>query len=100
LALSASGLIAGKNPVKIRPFLLRAAVITSIGPDRPGGCGPARMLYPDGVRHPLAKFAHVINVYLNFAFAVTSQAAEEIARTSARLEPGRSDHQHRVHRGH
>jgi len=38
------------------------------------------MLDPDGVRHPLAKFAHVINVYLNSAFAVTSQAAEEMAK--------------------
>jgi NAD(P)-dependent dehydrogenase (short-subunit alcohol dehydrogenase family) len=28
---------------------LRAAVITHIGPDRPGGRGPARMLDPDGV---------------------------------------------------
>ena len=36
----------------------------------------ARMLDPDGVRHPLAKFAHVINVYLDSTFAVTSQAAE------------------------
>jgi hypothetical protein len=36
---------------------LRAAVITHIGPDWPGGRGPARMLGPDGVRHPLAKFA-------------------------------------------
>jgi short-subunit dehydrogenase len=38
------------------------------------------MLDPDGVRHPLVKFAHVINVYLNSAFAVTSQAAEEMAK--------------------
>ena len=59
---------------------LRAAVITHIGPDWPGGRGPARMLDPDGVRHPLAKFAHVINVYLNSAFAVNSQAAEEMAK--------------------
>lgn len=59
---------------------LRAAVITHIGPDWPGGRGPVRMLDPDGVRHPLAKFAHVINVYLNSAFAVTSQAAEEMAK--------------------
>ena len=59
---------------------LRADVITHIGPDWPGGRGPARMLDPDEVRHPLAKFAHVINVYLNSAFAVTSQAAEEMAK--------------------
>src|SRR5215207_8605012 len=59
---------------------LRAAVITHIGPEWPGGRGPARMLDPDGVRHPLAKFAQVINVYLNSAFAVTSQAAEEMAK--------------------
>jgi NAD(P)-dependent dehydrogenase (short-subunit alcohol dehydrogenase family) len=58
---------------------LRAAVITHIGPDWPGGRGPARMLDPDGVRH-MPKFAHVINVYLNSAFAVTSQAAEEMAK--------------------
>jgi NAD(P)-dependent dehydrogenase (short-subunit alcohol dehydrogenase family) len=38
------------------------------------------MLDPDGVRHPLAKFTHVINVYLNSAFAVTSQAAQEMAK--------------------
>jgi NAD(P)-dependent dehydrogenase (short-subunit alcohol dehydrogenase family) len=38
------------------------------------------MLDDDGVRHPLAKFAHVINVYLNSAFAVISQAAEEMAK--------------------
>ena len=38
------------------------------------------MLDSDGVRHPLAKSAHVINVYLNSAFAVTSQAAEEMAK--------------------
>jgi NAD(P)-dependent dehydrogenase (short-subunit alcohol dehydrogenase family) len=59
---------------------LRAAVITHIGPDWPGGRGPARMLDREGVRHPLAKVAPVINVYLNSAFAVTSQAAEEMAK--------------------
>ena len=56
-------------------------MIIHIGPDWPGGRGPARMLNPDGVRHPLAKFAHVINVYLNSAFVVTSQAAEEMAKS-------------------
>jgi NAD(P)-dependent dehydrogenase (short-subunit alcohol dehydrogenase family) len=59
---------------------LRAAVITHIGPHAPGEPGPARMLDSDGNRHTLAKFLHVINVYLNSAFAVTSQAAEEMAR--------------------
>ena len=70
------------NAVKAAASLgpLRAAVITHIGPDWPGGRGPARMLDSDRVRHPLAKFAHVINVYLNSAFAVTSQAAEEMAK--------------------
>ena len=38
------------------------------------------MLDPNGVRHPLAKFAHVINVFLDSAFAVTSQAAEEMTK--------------------
>lgn len=38
------------------------------------------MLDPDGIRHPLARFAHVIKVHLNSAFAVTSQAAEEMAK--------------------
>jgi NAD(P)-dependent dehydrogenase (short-subunit alcohol dehydrogenase family) len=55
---------------------LRAAVTTHIGPDWPGGRGPARMLDPDGVRHPLAKFTHLINVYLNSAFAVTQVIAK------------------------
>ena len=55
-------------------------MITHIGPDWPGGGGPARMLDPDGVRHPVAKFAPVINVYLNSAFAVTSRAAEAMAK--------------------
>ncbi|MGH9230026.1 MAG: SDR family NAD(P)-dependent oxidoreductase [Acidimicrobiales bacterium] len=59
---------------------LRAAVTTHIGPDWPGGRGPARMLDPDGVRHPLAKFTHLIDVSLNSAFAVTSQAAQEMAK--------------------
>jgi NAD(P)-dependent dehydrogenase (short-subunit alcohol dehydrogenase family) len=70
------------NAVKAAAGLgpLRAAVITHIGADWPGGRGPARMLDDDGVRHPLGKFAHVINVYLNSAFAVTSQAAEEMAK--------------------
>ena len=59
---------------------LRAAVITHFGRPGQAGAGPARMLDSDGVRHPLAKFADVINVYLNSGFAVTSQAAEETAR--------------------
>jgi NAD(P)-dependent dehydrogenase (short-subunit alcohol dehydrogenase family) len=59
---------------------LRAAVITHFGRPGQAGAGPARMLDSDGVRHPLAKFADVINVYLNSGFAVTSQAAEETAK--------------------
>ena len=38
------------------------------------------MLGPDGVRYPLAKFEHAINVYLNSSFAVTSQATKEMAK--------------------
>jgi NAD(P)-dependent dehydrogenase (short-subunit alcohol dehydrogenase family) len=55
----------------------RAAARRRDHPHRPG---LARMLDPGGVRHPLAKFAHVINVYLNSASAVTSQGAEEMAK--------------------
>jgi NAD(P)-dependent dehydrogenase (short-subunit alcohol dehydrogenase family) len=62
---------------------LRAAVITHIGPDWPGGRGPARVPDPDGVRHPLAKFAHVINVYLNSAFAVQAGPLKRWRRTSS-----------------
>jgi NAD(P)-dependent dehydrogenase (short-subunit alcohol dehydrogenase family) len=59
---------------------LRAAVITHRGPPFPGSRGPSRVLDRDGARLPLANFAHNINVFLNSAFAVTSQAAEAMAK--------------------
>ena len=34
----------------------------------------------EGQRLPLSQFAHTVNVYLNSAFAVTSQAAEAMAK--------------------
>jgi NAD(P)-dependent dehydrogenase (short-subunit alcohol dehydrogenase family) len=59
---------------------LRAAVITHRGPPFPGSRGPSRVLDREGNRLPLANFAHNINVFLNSAFAVTSQAAEQMAK--------------------
>jgi NAD(P)-dependent dehydrogenase (short-subunit alcohol dehydrogenase family) len=59
---------------------LRACVITHRGPPFPGSRGPGRILDRDGKRLPLANFAHNINVFLNSAFAVTSQAAEAMAK--------------------
>jgi len=59
---------------------LRAAVITHRGPPFPGSRGPSRILDREGKRLPLANFAHNINVFLNSAYAVTSQAAEAMAR--------------------
>jgi hypothetical protein len=51
---------------------LRAAVITHIGPDWPGGRGPRPDAGPRRGSTPPGEVAHVINVYLNSAFAVTS----------------------------
>ena len=59
---------------------LRAAVITHRGPPFPGSRGAARVLDREGKRLSLANFAHNINVFLNSPFAVTSQAAEAMAR--------------------
>jgi NAD(P)-dependent dehydrogenase (short-subunit alcohol dehydrogenase family) len=59
---------------------LRAAVITHRGPPFPGSRGPSRVLDRDGNRLSLANFSHNINVFLNSAFAVTSQAAEAMAK--------------------
>ena len=57
---------------------LRAAVIVHGGPPAPGRGG--RVIDRDGQRMPLAFFAHKVNVYLTSAFAVTSQAAEAMAK--------------------
>ena len=59
---------------------LRAAVVVHGGPPAPGSTGPQRTVNREGQRLPLAQFAHTVNVYLNSAFAVTSQAAEAMAR--------------------
>jgi NAD(P)-dependent dehydrogenase (short-subunit alcohol dehydrogenase family) len=59
---------------------LRAAVVVHGGPPPPGSKGPARTVNRDGERIPLASFAHTVNIYLVSAFAVTSQAAEAMAK--------------------
>jgi len=66
---------------------LRAAVVVHGGPRAPGSTGPARVVNRQGIRLPLAQFAHTVNVYLNSAFAVTSIAAEAMAKN----EPQASD---------
>jgi len=59
---------------------LRAAVVVHGGPPAPGSTGPARTVNREGQRLPLANFIHTVNVYLVSAFAVTSQAAEAMAK--------------------
>jgi len=59
---------------------LRAAVVVHGGPPAPGSTGAARVVNREGQRIPLAHFAHTVNVYLVSAFAVTSQAAEAMAK--------------------
>jgi NAD(P)-dependent dehydrogenase (short-subunit alcohol dehydrogenase family) len=58
---------------------LRAAVVVHGGPPAPGSKGPARTVNREGKRLALSNFVHTVNVYLNSAFAVTSQAAEAMA---------------------
>ncbi len=58
---------------------LRAAVVVHGGPPAPGSTGPSRTVNREGKRLPLSQFMHTVNVYLNSAFAVTSQAAEAMA---------------------
>jgi len=57
---------------------LRAAVIVHGGPPTPGGA--QRVVNKEGQRMPLAAFAHNIHVFLTSAFAVTSCAAEAMAK--------------------
>jgi NAD(P)-dependent dehydrogenase (short-subunit alcohol dehydrogenase family) len=57
---------------------LRATVIVHGGPPAPGLGG--RVVNRDGQRLPLAYFTQKLNVYLTSAFAVTSQAAEAMAK--------------------
>ncbi|MDB5445302.1 MAG: 3-hydroxy-2-methylbutyryl-CoA dehydrogenase [Phenylobacterium sp.] len=59
---------------------LRAAVVVHGGPPAPGATGAQRVVDRSGARLPLAHFVHTVNVYLNTAFAVTSQAAEAMAK--------------------
>ncbi|MDP3660567.1 SDR family oxidoreductase [Phenylobacterium sp.] len=61
---------------------LRAAVVVHGGPPAPGTAGPARVVNREGVRLPLSAFVHTVNVYLNSAFAVTSHAAEAMAKNA------------------
>lgn len=61
---------------------LRAAVVVHGGPPAPGATGAARVVNREGQRIPLAHFAHTVNVYLVSAFAVTSQAAEAMAKNA------------------
>jgi len=67
-----------KTAVGLGP--LRAAVVAHGGPPPPGATGAQRTVDRNGNRIPLAHFAHTVNVYLNTAFAVTSQAAEAMAK--------------------
>jgi NAD(P)-dependent dehydrogenase (short-subunit alcohol dehydrogenase family) len=57
---------------------LRAAVIVHGGPPPPGKAG--RIVNREGERLPLAHFTHLVNVFLSSAFAVTSYAAEAMAK--------------------
>ena len=59
---------------------LRAAVIVHGGPPAktPGG----RVIGKDGTRLQLEHFAHTVAIHLNGAFAVTSYAAEAMAKTA------------------
>lgn len=66
-----------KTAVGLGP--LRACVVVHGGPPAPGSTGPQRTVNREGKRLPLAQFAHTVNIYLNSAFAVTSQAAEAMA---------------------
>ncbi|WP_298692825.1 SDR family NAD(P)-dependent oxidoreductase [uncultured Sphingomonas sp.] len=58
---------------------LRAVVIAHGGPPPPVVGG--RVVARDGSRLPLANFTHLINVYLNTAFSVSSIAAEAMAKS-------------------
>jgi NAD(P)-dependent dehydrogenase (short-subunit alcohol dehydrogenase family) len=57
---------------------LRAAVIVHGSPPAPVPGG--RMVSREGRRLPIANFAHLVNAYLIGAFAVTSYAAESMAK--------------------
>jgi NAD(P)-dependent dehydrogenase (short-subunit alcohol dehydrogenase family) len=56
---------------------LRAAVVVHGGPPPPDGGG--RVINREGKRLSMAHFTHMVNVFLNTAFCVTSYAAEAMA---------------------
>ena len=56
---------------------LRAAVVVHGGPPPPDGGG--RVISREGKRLSMAHFTHMVNVFLNTAFCVTSYAAEAMA---------------------
>jgi NAD(P)-dependent dehydrogenase (short-subunit alcohol dehydrogenase family) len=64
--------------VKLGP--LRAAVVVHGGPPPPDAGG--RTINREGKRVSLAHFKHMVNVYLNSAYDVTSQAAEAMAKNA------------------
>jgi NAD(P)-dependent dehydrogenase (short-subunit alcohol dehydrogenase family) len=72
--------IAGAVKAAVGLGPLRAAVIAHGGPPAPGATGAQRTVDRHGARIPLAHFAHTVGIYLNAAFAVTSQAAEAMAK--------------------
>ncbi|MDE2486515.1 MAG: SDR family NAD(P)-dependent oxidoreductase [Alphaproteobacteria bacterium] len=74
------GSIAEAVQTAVRLAPLRAAVVVHGGPPAPGATGPQRVVNREGKRLPLSQFAHTVNVYLVSAFAVTSQAAEAMAK--------------------
>jgi len=62
--------------VKLGP--LRAAVVVHGGPPPPDAGG--RLVNREGKRLSMAHFTHMVNVFLNSAFCVTSYAAEAMAK--------------------
>lgn len=64
---------------------LRAAVVVHGGPPPPDAGG--RILNREGQRLSMAHFSHMVNVFLNSAFCVTSYAVEAMAKNEP-LESG------------
>ena len=71
--------------VKLAP--LRAAIISHGGPPPPDKGG--RTIGRDGSRVSMAHFAHMISVYLNSAYCVSSIAAEAMAKNEPLLSDQR-----------
>ncbi len=70
--------IANAVEAAVRLAPLRAAVVAHGGPPPPDKGG--RIINREGQRLSLAHFSHMINVFLNSAFAVTAHAAEAMAK--------------------